>query len=137
MKRYFLVLLVILVVVFSSWYLSQPMTNIPKWEPTRTTIPKWDITVKPEPIPTRTRKATPEYDPVLVRVESVNVHTQPELNAPILGWVYQNNTIQPEICDSGWAYFTLTESSTGRSISGWIKGTCLTPNPCGSPGSCQ
>lgn len=65
---------------------------------------------------------------LVVRVHSVNIHTQPELNSPVTGWLYQNDQAQPEICDSGWVKLI---------NSGWVWGGCFQVNPCGEQENCQ
>ena len=66
---------------------------------------------------------------VTVRVYSVNVHTGPGLDFPVVGWLFQNQTIMSGTCLDGFMYI--------KEFSGWASGTCFTPNPCGPPGSCK
>jgi len=59
---------------------------------------------------------------------SVNVHSEPRLTSPVVGWLFKNQSITSNQCENGFVYIA--------EFSGWASGTCFTPNPCGLPGSC-
>jgi hypothetical protein len=70
-------------------------------------------------------------EPVLVTVwvHSVNVHANPGLDEPIIGWLSQDQTFFVSTCENGFVYLP--------EFLGWASGTCFEPNPCGPPGSCS
>lgn len=63
-----------------------------------------------------------------VWVFSVNVHEGPGLDYPVIGWLAQDQSIDTYSCENGFVYIP--------EFSGWARGTCFEPNPCGTPGSC-
>ena len=65
---------------------------------------------------------------VTVWAYSVNVHAEPGLRSPVIGWLFYNQTIKSDRCENGFVYVP--------EFSGWASGTCFEPNPCGPPGSC-
>ena len=65
---------------------------------------------------------------VTVWAYSVNVHAEPGLRSPVIGWLFYNQTIRSDRCENGFVYVP--------EFSGWASGTCFEPNPCGPPGSC-
>lgn len=65
---------------------------------------------------------------VTVWAYSVNVHVEPGLRSPVIGWLFNNQTITSDRCENGFVYIP--------EYSGWASGTCFEPNPCGPPGSC-
>lgn len=63
-----------------------------------------------------------------VWVFSVNVHEGPGLDYPVIDWLFQDQTIQSYTCENGFVFIP--------EFSGWARGTCFEPNPCGLPGTC-
>jgi len=63
-----------------------------------------------------------------VWVFSVNVHEGPGLDYPVVGWMVQDQKVQTSTCENGFVFIP--------EFSGWARGTCFAPNPCGPPGSC-
>ncbi|MEJ2484165.1 MAG: DUF5667 domain-containing protein [Anaerolineales bacterium] len=86
-----------------------------------------------ETAPTQTLVPTPSVIEgnlmdTTVWVFSVNVHEGPGLDYPVIGWLFQDQTVQSYTCENGFVFIP--------EFSGWARGTCFAPNPCGPPGSC-
>ncbi len=96
--------------------------SMPSKQLTDLSQPKQEI--KPQPTETPEEKLF-----VTVWTYSVNVHSEPNLESPVLGWLFQNQTFITGKCENGFLFI--------KEFSGWAAGTCFEPNPCGPPGSCS
>lgn len=83
------------------------------------------LTMQPTTIPQVTQE---NNFMVTVWAYSVNVHAEPGFRSPVIGWLFNNQTITSDRCENGFVYIP--------EFSGWASGTCFAPNPCGPPGSC-
>lgn len=134
MLRYILAAL-LFILVLAAPFLVADLTAPEFPEPTFSSTPEMKTTMqlifKPtEEFATQTpiETATPFHQILVVRVTSVNVHTRPELSAPVSGWLYQNDQVIPELCDSGWVKIV---------NNGYAWGGCFTRNPCGEAENCK